>query len=102
MEAYIDLDESGFTSEEFADVKRCLETICSVRAGSQPLIRDFGIDYNGVMGYPINVAKNMLALDIIEKISAYEPRVTVVRVDFDTGEDGQLIPHPHFIKNEEE
>lgn len=101
MNSYIDLDENGFTAAEFADVKRCLETICSIRSGSQPLVRDLGIDYDGVMGYPMNVAKNMLAMDIIEKVNEYEPRVKVVRVDFDTGEDGQLIPHPYFIKKEE-
>lgn len=102
MEAYVDLEESGFTQEEFADVKQCLETLLSVRAGSQPLDREFGIDYDGVVGFPLDVAKNMLSLEIIEKVDRYEPRVEVALVNFDIGSDGQLIPHPHFIRREEE
>lgn len=101
MDLHIDLERSGFSVEEFEDVKQCLETLLSIRAGSQPLDRNLGIDYNGIVGYPLNVAKNMLALEIIEKVHTYEPRVEVELVDFDLGIDGQLIPHPHFRKKEE-
>lgn len=101
MDPYIDLDGSGFTEEEFADVKRCLETLCSIRAGSQPLDRNLGIDYDGIIGYPLNVAQNMLSLEIIEKVNTYEPRVEVESVTFKANTDGQLKPHIHFIKKEE-
>lgn len=101
MEAYVELENDGFTQEEFADVKQCLETLMSIRAGSQPLDRELGIDYDSVAGYPLNVAKNMLSLEIIEKVNTYEPRVEVSSIDFETGSDGQLIPHTHFIRKEE-
>ena len=101
MDSHIELEGSGFSKEEFADIKICLETLCSIRAGSQPLDRNLGINYDGITGYPLNVAENMLALEIIEKVGIYEPRVEVKSVDFTTGTDGQLIPHIHFVKKEE-
>ena len=51
MESYVDLDSNGFSPEEFADVKLCLETLLSIRAGSQPLDRELGIDFDGIVGY---------------------------------------------------
>ena len=104
MEVYVESDiereSTGFSEEEFADVKRCLETIVSVRAGSLPLAGDLGIDYDSIMDYPENIAKNILAVEIIEKVNTYEPRVKVTSVEFDTGSDGQLIPHIYFIRND--
>lgn len=99
MEAYVELE--GFSPEEFADVKRCLETLCSIRAGSQPLDRNLGIDYDGIIGYPLNIAENMLSLEIIDKVNTYEPRVEVESISFKADKNGQLIPHIHFIKKEE-
>ena len=90
MKYYVDLNSEGYSPDEFADIKLCLETLLSVRAGSQPLDRNFGI----------NVAKNMLALEIIEKVRIYEPRVEVDNVEFDANTDGQLVPRIHFIKAE--
>ena len=100
MVAYIDLDQEGFSEEEFADVKQCLEILYSIRAGTQPLDRNIGIDFDSITGYPMNVARNMLALEIIEKTKRYEPRVEVVSVDFEGNTDGQLKPRIHFIKAE--
>lgn len=99
---YVDGDNTGFTEEEFADVKKCLETLLSVHTGSQPLDRDFGIDYDGVIDYPIPVAENMLSLEIIEKVERYEPRVEISKIEFEATEDSVLVPHIHFIKAEEE
>ena len=100
MDLYVDLNSEGFSPDEFADIKLCLETLLSVRAGSQPLDREFGINLDGVAGYPLDVAKNMLALEIIEKVRIYEPRVEVDNVEFEANTNGQLIPHVHFIKAE--
>lgn len=100
MSSYIDLESTGFSAEEFADVKRCLETLLAIRAGSQPLDRELGINYEEVVGYPLDVARNMLSLEIIEKVSIYEPRVQVESVDFESNTDGQLKPIIHFVKAE--
>lgn len=97
-EFYITGDSGGFTLEEFEDIKMCLQTLFSIRAGSQPLDRDLGIDYDRIVGYPLDVAKNMISLEIIEKAERYEPRVMVDSVEFLEIADGKLNPHIHFIK----
>lgn len=82
-----------------ADIVRCLNTLYSTRAGSQPMRREFGIDYDGVVGYPLDVAKNKLALEIIEKTEIYEPRVTVTSVEYSgDASEGRLIPIIHIVK----
>lgn len=101
MEVYIDLKQSGFSEAEFADVKQCLETLLSIRAGSQPLDRNLGINLDDIVSYPLDVARNMLALEIIEKVNTYEPRVEVEDIEFEGNTDGQLKPIIHFIKAEE-
>lgn len=94
-------DSEGFSPEEYEDVTLCLSTLLSVRAGSQPLDRDFGLDYDGIVTYPDPVAKNMLSVEIIDKVNKYEPRVEVEEITFEPGKDGQMIPHIHFIKNDD-
>lgn len=99
MAYYVDGEQKGFTEEEFLNVKLCLETLLSVSSGSQPMDREFGIDYDGIVGYPTPTAKNMLALEITEKVEKYEPRVKITRITFDVDGD-QIIPHIHFKKAE--
>lgn len=101
MESYIELDGDGFSDEEFADVKKCLETLLSIREGSLPMDRAFGIDLDGIAGYPLNVAQNMLALEITEKVRIYEPRAEVKGIEFETNVSGQMKPHIYFAKAEE-
>ena len=48
MNAYVDLEGRGFSPEEFADIKQCLETLLSIRAGTQPLDRNLGIDLDSL------------------------------------------------------
>ncbi len=93
--------EYDFTSEELEDIKKCVENLYSTRAGSQPLDREFGIDFDSVVGLPLEVAKNQLALEIMEKTERYEPRVAVDTVDFTVNAvSGQLIPTVHLVKGE--
>lgn len=98
--AFVNGDSEGFSPEEFQDVVLCLETLLSTRAGSQPLDREFGIDYEGIVGYPEPTARNMLSVEIIDKVNRYEPRAEVDNVSFSLGMDGQMVPHIHFIKND--
>lgn len=101
MEIGFDLMNDSFSMEEYGDIKLCLETLFSVRAGSQPLDREFGISLDGIAGYPMDVAQNMLSLEIIEKVGRYEPRVEVDSITFESTLDGQLCPHIHFIRAKE-
>lgn len=81
-------------------LKSVLRHFFPVRAGSQPLDREFGIDVDHVLGYPLNIARNMLALEIIEKVRIYEARVEADNVWYEENTDGKLIPHVHFVKAE--
>lgn len=62
--------------------------------------RTFGIDLDSIAGYPLNVAQNMPALEITEKVRVYEPRVTVKDIEFETSISGQIKPHIYFAKAE--
>lgn len=101
MEINMDLKRDGFSEEEYVDIKRCLETLLSVSKGSQPLDRDFGINLDGVVGYPVNVAKNKLSLEIIEKVEKYEPRVEIDSIEFEYDTDGLLCPRILFCRAKE-
>ena len=93
--------EYGFNSEELEDIRRCVENLYATRTGSQPLDREFGIDYDGVVGMPLEVARNQLALEIMDKTARYEPRVAVESVDFVMNAvSGQMIPVVHLVKGE--
>ncbi len=81
----------GFAETEARDIRRCLTTLYSVRVGEQPLDRDFGLDWS-CLDQPVPIAKNLLSVEIIEKTRRYENRAAVDRVEYQTGEDGQLIP----------
>lgn len=72
-----------------ADIKRCLETLFQTPEGTCPLDREFGIntDFGGM---PMDVAKNLFAVEITDKTTRYEPRATISTIDFSMGEDGQL------------
>ena len=98
MNVSVDYD---FTSDELADIDRCVRNLYATRAGSQPLDREFGIDYDSVVGLPLEAAKNQLALEYIEKTARYEPRVAVSSVDFKMDAvSGQMIPTVHLVKGE--
>ena len=93
--------EYGFTSEEFEDIKRCVENLYATRAGSQPLDREFGIDYDRIVGLPLDIAKNQLALEIIDKTERYEPRVVADSVNYIVDAmSGKITPIVHLVKGE--
>lgn len=72
------------------DILRCLRNLLLTPAGTVPLDRDFGID-QATLGYPIDVAQNLLAVEIIDKVRKYEPRASVTEVELIPNADGQII-----------
>lgn len=81
----------GIAGDEAEDIKRCLTALYSVREGEQPLDREFGLSQE-FLDKPVPVARNLLALEVIDKTKRYETRVSVEKVEYDTGGDGRLIP----------
>jgi len=81
----------GFAGNEAEDIRRCLTALYSVHTGEQPLDREFGIDC-AFLDQPMNIAKNMFALEVIEKTKRYEKRVSVEKVDYRFDKEGQMIP----------
>lgn len=74
---------------EAEDILRCLRTLIMTPAGTVPLDRDFGIKQD-FLGYPVNVAENLLAVEIIDKVDKYEPRVSVTEVGLHATEEGMI------------
>lgn len=89
QEAVIKINE--IEESEAADIRKCLTTLYSVREGEQPLDREFGLKQE-FLDQPVPIAKNMLALEVIEKTQRYEKRVKVDKVEYAASEEGQLIP----------
>ena len=83
-----------------AEIKRNIETLLNTPAGTCPGDRSFGIatDY---IGAPGPVAQNQMALEIIEKVSIYEPRVVAKEVTPSHGDDGNITLTVLIAPNED-
>ena len=77
--------------DDVEGIVRNLRTLLLTPAGTCPLDRDFGLDTSLFLGRPMDVAQNTLAVEIMEKVDKYEPRVTVREVTFTATETGQII-----------
>lgn len=88
---------NGIEENEAADIRKCLTTLYLVREGEQPLDRGFGLKQE-FLDQPVPIAKNILALEIIEKTQRYEKRVKVDKVEYAASGEGQLIPIVYLKK----
>ncbi len=89
-----DLSMIGFdycNATELEEIQQNLIMLYGTAAGTCPGDRSFGLDQS-FESYPINVAQNLFALEVIEKTEMYENRVEVLDVDFEHAEDGSLMP----------
>ena len=71
------------------DILRCLRNLILTPVGTVPLDRDFGIDQS-ILGLPIDAAQSLLAVEIIDKVERYEPRVSVTEVELTATIDGKI------------
>jgi hypothetical protein len=78
------------------DICRCLTTLYSSRPGEQALDRDFGISTEAV-DKPLDTAKALLTAEIVRKTARYEPRVRVLRVEWDDTQVGQGVLIPKVV-----
>lgn len=82
----------GFDYVEAAlidELRKNVETLLGTPAGTVPGDRNFGISQEFV-GMPVPVVENLLSLEIIEKIDAYEPRLTVKNIAFEHDQNGNI------------
>ncbi len=82
-----------------AEIKRNIEMIIATPAGTCPGDRNFGIAQDYV-GSPGPVAQNQIALEIIDKVEQYEPRVEVIDIRSEH-EDGRIINYVRIGPNDE-
>lgn len=75
---------------EAEEILRCIRNLIMTPVGTVPLDRDFGIDQS-ILGLPIDAAQSLLAVEIIDKVERYEPRVSVSEVELIANIDGQII-----------
>lgn len=77
---------------EQEEIARNLRFLLLTPAGTCPLDREFGLDQSLFIDMPMNVAQNTLAVEIMDKVDRYEPRVSVREVTYTATETGQIIP----------
>lgn len=100
MDFINELDSESFSEEELNDINECVSNLLSTIAGEQGLDRNFGIETREIMDAPTEEAENLIALEIIEKIDKYEPRVEVDDIEFEYNGEGRMIPKVYFKKRE--
>lgn len=74
-----------YDDPEAEDILRCLNTLYSTREGSQPLDRNFGLNWD-FLDKPLPVAQQEYAFEVIKKTREYEPRVKVQEVTYEFNE----------------
>lgn len=96
----IDINNAVIESDRLSDdIMNCLNCLYSTVEGTCPMDREFGITIEAV-DKPQQVAKNIYALDVVEKTEKYIPSVEVEEVTFEV--DGErLIPHIKLKENED-
>ena len=78
-------------SEITEDIVLGLENLYATTAGTQPMDREYGLNYDEIIDQSPEIAKNQLALEIIEKTEKYEPRVTVEEVSCEIDATGGVV-----------
>lgn len=81
-----------YSDPEAEDILRCLNTLYSTKQGSQPIDRNFGLDW-GFIDKPLPIAKQEYAFEVVKKTREYEPRVKVQKVIYESDEvAGKIWP----------
>ena len=66
-------------------------TILSTLRGTNPQDRAMGLVSSDIIGRPVYAAKGAFTVQAIEQIETYEPRLSVIEVDFECKES-KIIP----------
>lgn len=74
------LTQAGNTENGIGDIMQCLKTILFTRKGTDPFRPDFGCGVLDLIDRPVNETIPAMKKEIIEAISLYEPRVTILSI----------------------
>ena len=78
----------GATAEQ-QEILCNVRTILSTPIGTCPLYRDFGIKMT-FLDHPLDIAQNLFAVEAIEAVERWEPRVIVKEVIFEPDINGKF------------
>ena len=76
---------------ELEKMQRNLDLLYGTRAGTCPGDRNFGLNQT-FESCPTNVARNLFALEVIEKTEIYENKAEILNIEYTQAEDGNLTP----------
>jgi hypothetical protein len=71
------------------EIIRNVQTILTTPLGTCPLYREFGLDISA-LDNPLDVAQNLYAVEVMETVESWEPRVKVQEVKFTPDVSGRL------------
>lgn len=82
--------EYGWSDEaQRREIIRNVRTLLVTPIGTCPLYRDFGLNTT-YLDRPLSIAQNLMAVEVIEAIEKWEPRVQVKEVTFEPDQEGKL------------
>ena len=76
-------------ADEVTEILQNIRTIITTVIGSVPLDRDFGISWDH-LDMPLPVAQTLMRTAIIDAIREFEPRATIVSIEFDENTDDAM------------
>lgn len=85
-------------NEENQNILKCLKNLLNIRAGTQPMDRELGINWDCLDQLP-EVAETLFMVELEDKVEKYEPRAQVKQVTFELSENG-MEPYIIFTRKE--
>jgi phage baseplate assembly protein W len=70
----------GDVVESVADVDQCIAIILTTPKGSDPLRPTFGADIWRYIDFPIDIARPAVVRELVDALTLWEPRITMVDV----------------------
>jgi len=82
-----------FTDDEEKEIVQNIICILKTAQGSCPGLRDYGMD-PAIMHKPVPVAKAAFSVSITRQVQEYEPRATIVRLEFEDDPEHPAVLSP--------
>ena len=81
----------GMDQGTINDIKECIDNILRIPEGSVPLARELGTSWRKLSEITPDI-ENEYAVELVEKIEKYEPRVAIESITFDHEQsNGEIV-----------